>query len=74
MIEDNQVKMEGDFKHLKSQGLDFEELLKTYEKKEDEEKDEDRIIFDDEEEQEDSHQDKSSFEQSQLQTPEIEVN
>ena len=73
MIEDNQVKMEGDFKYLKSHGLDFEEMLKTYEKKGEEDKDEDRIFFDDEEEYEDSFHDKSSQEQSQLGTPEIEV-
>jgi len=53
VIEDNQVKMEGDFEHLKSQGLDFDAMLKTYEKKEEEDKAEDEIVFEEDEEEED---------------------
>ena len=65
MIEDNQVKMEGDFEHLKSQGLDFDAMLKTYEKKEEEDKVEDEFMFEEDEEEQESvvevHKRKSSI-------------
>ena len=65
MIEDNKVKMEGNFKYLKSQGLDFDAMLKTYEKKEEEDKAEDEIMFEEDEEEQESlvevHKRKSSI-------------
>lgn len=49
-IENNTIRMSGNYRTLKEQGIDFDELLKEYEKKEDKKDDQDEIILDDEEE------------------------
>lgn len=49
VIDDGKIKMQGTYQSISQQGMDFDEILKTYEKKEDK-KDE---IFDDDEEEKD---------------------
>jgi len=68
VIDENTIKLEGNYNQLKEQGMDFDEMLKAYQPKE-EEKGEDEIIFD-EEEEEPHYQSEVSQESLRIETKE----
>jgi len=57
VINNNSIQISGNFQQLKDQGLDFNELLKAYEKKEEKEEEKDAIIIDDDDDEEEQIQD-----------------